>query len=248
MAFAAFGPGIIILTRTDLPAQTPINVGFAQELSLDFAGESKELFGQNQFAEVIARGTIKASGKMKAAEISGIAWNSVFFGMSGFAAGGFAWNPAEQHTISAGGLITVTNSALFDQDLGVLYDATAQPFQKGSVAPSAGHYSVGAGVYAFNTAEAGTTVDITYTSSTTVGQSLTVTSQPIGTTPNFQLDYWTNLNQPGSTPFAVRIFACVASKLSIAGKLTDFIMPEFDFGIYALPNKNVFTGVFPQVS
>ena len=251
MSYASFGPGILIITRTDLANQTPVNVGFVQEFSIDLAGETKELYGQNQYALVVARGTIKASGKWKAAEISAYAWNSVFFGQSTLSQGGFQWNVGEKHAIT-GGLVTVTNSASFDKDLGVIYDATRNPSFLQTAAPTVGNYEQSNGVYTFNTIENGLTVDITYSSTTTAGQSLMVTSQLIGTTPTFQLDYYTALNQPsgGSTTgfanltFACRVFYCVADKESIGFKLTDFMMPEFDFMVGANVQGNVMEYVF----
>ncbi len=248
MAFATFGPGILIVTRTDLTNQTPINIGYAQELSLDVKGTTKQLYGQNQFPLVSARGTIKASGKFVAAEISAFAWNSFFYGMSAFIAGGYAWQVNEQHVVPAGGTFTVTAGGSFDADLGVLYGATGLPALKGSVAPGANSYQqTTGGVYILNTADVGKTVGITYSASTAVGQSLLITNQPIGTTPTFQLDYYTNLNQPTSTPFAVRVFSCVAGGHTMGFKLEDFMMPNFDFDFFALPNGNVMDYVFPQI-
>ena len=71
---------------------------------------------------------------------------------------------------------------------------------------------------------------------------------PIGQTPTFQMDYWTNLNQPTSKPFAVRLFSCVASKLQLAGKLEDFIMPELDFDVFANASGQVMNFDFPEIS
>src|ERR1700674_2634501 len=102
MSYAAFGPGILIATRTDIANATPINVGFVQDFTIDLTGETKELYGQSQFPLVVARGTIKATGKWKNAEISAYAWNSLFFGMPTINTGGFAWNVGEQHTVAAG--------------------------------------------------------------------------------------------------------------------------------------------------
>jgi hypothetical protein len=151
--FDAFGPGIIIVTRTDVANSTPINIGFAQEFSGDFSSSSKELYGQNQYPLDAARGQVKVSGKMKAAVISGLAWNTVFFGES-MATGGIKWNPSEAGIVPASTpyQITVANGATFDQDLGVVDAATNIPLIKVASAPAAGQYSVGAaGVYTFNT-------------------------------------------------------------------------------------------------
>jgi hypothetical protein len=247
--FAAFGPGIVIGTRTDLATPLAINVGYAQELSIDISGAIKELYGQNQFPLIAARGTVKASGKIKAATISGIALNALFFGQTLTAASGIAWNIQEAHTIASASA-TVTNSATFDADLGVTYAATGLPFQRVASAPAVGQYSVSAGVYTFNATDNGSSALFTYTNTVTTAtiQSTTIANKLIGTTPTFQLDYYTNLNQPGSTPFVFRLFQCVMAKFSLGFKLEDFAMPELDFSFFANNAGNVFEAVYPQIS
>ncbi len=252
--FAAFGPGIVIVTRTDLATPVAVNIGYGQELSIDFAGTTKELYGQNQFPLVQARGTIKATGKIKAATISGIAWNNVFFGQTLAAASGFAWNIAEAHSVpgSSTYTVTVTNGATFDADLGVVYAATGLPLQRVASVTAVGQYSVNTttGVYTFFSGDASAALLFTYTNTitTATSQKLVISNLPIGTTPTFQLDFYTNLNQPTAEPFAIRVFACVAGKLSIATKLEDYVMPEIDFGFFANAAGQVFEGVFPQIS
>lgn len=247
MPFATFGPGIAIVTRTDIDLGTPVNIGYAQELSLDLAGESKQLYGQNQLPLVIARGTIKATGKLKAAMINPLAYNSVFWGQN-LQTGGYSWNIGEAHTVPAGGgTITVAQGATFDADLGVVYASTQIPLQRTSVAPTLGNYSIGAlGTYAFASIDENKGVNFTYTNSITIGQSLVVNNPLIGNTPSFRLDYWTNLNQPQAKPFAVRVFYCVADKTTNSFKLTDFMMPEFDFSFGQLPDGRVFQHVYPN--
>lgn len=251
--FAAFGPGIVIVTRTDLTTPVAVNVGYAQELTIDFSGTLKELYGQNQFPLVQARGTIKATGKIKAATISGIAWNNVFFGQSLVAASGFVWNVQESHAIPGTPYqVTVTNGATFDADLGVTYNATGLPLQRVASSPATGQYSVNTatGVYTFAAADTGLTVLITYTDTVTTAttQKTIITNQLIGTTPTFQLDFYTSLNQPTAQPFAIRLFSCVGNKLSLAAKLEDFIMPEIDFGFFANASGQIFEAVYPQIS
>jgi hypothetical protein len=247
---AIFGPGIVIVTRTDIANGTPINAGYAQEFSIDLSGNTKELFGQNQFPLVQARGTIKATGKLKNAVLSGIAMNNIFFGQS-FAAGGFDWNVQEAGVVGTTTYQTVNHST-FDQDLGVTYAATGLPLQKVASSPAQGQYSQSAGTYTFNAADSGASVLVTYTNTDTgsgvAKQQLTVANKPIGFSPTFQLDYYTNLNQPGAEPYAIRIFAAIAAKLSMGFKLEDYMMPEFDFAFFANASGNVFEAVFPQVA
>lgn len=278
---AAFGPGILILTRTDVTPSTPINVGFVQEFSLDFTGNTKQLYGQNQFPLVAARATIKATGKMKNATLSGTAMNNAFYGNSFSTAtyaagvGVFSWTIGSTFTASSGST-SVSITGTFDADLGVTYAAPPSslsafpiaglPLQRLATTATlnAGQYSVtSTGGYNFSTADAYSTttggqgpinVKITYTQtgstagSTLAQNSLTVVNQLIGFTPTFQLDYYTNLNQPGLTPFAVRIFQCVAAKHVMAFKLEDFMMPEFDFDIFANNSGQVYDLVVPLLA
>jgi hypothetical protein len=249
---AAFGPGILIVTRTDIANAPAVNVGYAQTFSLDTAATNKELYGQNKFPLVVAQGTVKVTGKITAAVISGIAWNSAFYGQA-FTPGGFQWNIGEAHSVPAVSTYTVvvTNGATFDADLGVTYSLTSLPLQRVTAgAEAVGKYSVNAvsGTYTFAVADASAALLFTYTSTVTTGQSMIVTNQQIGNTPTFKLDYYTNLNQPTSKPFAIRVFACVGTKMSLATKLEDFIMPDIEFGSFADNSNRVYEYVFPEVS
>ena len=303
MSFPVFGPGILIATRTDV-AGTPVNIGYANEFSVDFAGNIKQLFGQNQFPIDAARGTVKIGGKAKNAVVSGLALNAVFFGNS-FTSGGIKWNVGEAHTIPATTpfLFPVTNSATFDQDLGVVYTSTGIPFAKQAsavatanaitassgttvtllapnpaivtgmnlydvtsgkaiatvssyaggltvtisaaafaiavndvlafyTAPSAaGQYAAAGGAYFFNTADAGVATQTTYTSTVASGiQTLNITNQLIGTSPIFQLDYYTIRNNKA---LVARFYQVQAAKLGLNFKLEDFMMPEMDFELFA---------------
>src|SRR5258707_8219939 len=89
---AVFGPGILIASRTDITIPSPVNVGFAQEFSIEAAGTIKQLFGQNQWPLAVARGTIKGTGKFKSAEVSGPAWYAGFYGNPLSTTSQIAWN------------------------------------------------------------------------------------------------------------------------------------------------------------
>ncbi len=260
---AAFGPGILIVTRTDTTTPVAINVGFSNELTLDFSGTIKELYGQNQYPLVAARGTIKATGKWKAAVISGIAWNAAFYGMSSLSTSSAfnnVWVIDSTFTLSASTTVLTVSTGNFEQDLGVKISSNSLPFQRVATgSESSGKYSISststglvAGTYNFSAADIAATLNLKITYTTTVvgtaGQALQVTNQLIGTTPTFQLDYYTNLNQPASKPFVVRVYACVAAKQMLAAKLEDFIMPEFDFSIFANAGNQVLNYVFPEIS
>ena len=150
---AAFGPGVVILTRTDTTTPLAINVGSAQEFTLDVTGNTKGLYGTQQFALAVARGTIKVTGKIKAALLSGIAWNSCFFGDT-FTAGYDHYFLNEAHTVASTTQV-VTNVTGGIVDLGVTYASNGLPLQRVATVSAAGTYSVvqSTGTYTFNVAD-----------------------------------------------------------------------------------------------
>jgi hypothetical protein len=252
MAVPVFGPGIMIVTRTDVTPSTPVNLGFVQEFSLDFDGDIKELFGQDQFAIDVARSTTKISGKMKGAVFSGLAMNTVFFGQS-FSSGGVTWNVNEAASIPATPgpyTITVANAATFEDpsgDLGVLFTASGLPLKKVASAPTAGQYSVdeSTGVYTFAAADQGLAVKITYRSTVVPGQTLDIDNTTIGTTPVFRMDYYTVRNNKKSI---IRMEACTGKKVMLAHKLTEFMMPDYEFGAFANAANKIGSIYYPEVS
>lgn len=237
-----FGPGILWTTRTDILNATPGNIGYINEFSYDFSFDTKQLFGQNQFALLAARGTAKTTGKMKAATLSGQALNTVLLGQTWTAGTQYDATTTLATAIPVGLTITPTvpSTGTFDTDLGVTNATTGQPLTLVASAPAAGQYSHAAGVYTFSSADNASGVSVrisfayTYTGAT--GQSMTIQNQVIGTTPTFQLDYKTTLY--GAT-YYVRLFQCIGSKTALNHKITDFTMPEYDFEFFANAAQNV---------
>jgi hypothetical protein len=232
-----FGPGVLIVTRTDIANQTPVNIGFANEFSYDLSGDVKALFGQDDLPLIAASGTKKPSGKMKAATISGLALNSVVWGGT-FIAGqrGLAISPVTAIPASPGTLTpTVPSSGTFDKDLGVVDATTRQPFKLVTGTPAAGEYAVNAstGVYTFAAADhaSGLSVKISfaYLFTASGGQRLVYGAKPLGQNTTFQIDYFTSLNGLG---YYVRFFNAISTKLAMAHKLEDFAMPEIDFSFF----------------
>src|SRR5579872_6021051 len=151
-----FGPGILYVTRTDVANATPVNIGFINEFSTDFTFTTKQLYGQNQLPLLVARGTAKLTGKMKAATLSGVALNNTILG------GTFTAGTQYDLTSTASTLIpatpfqitpTVPSSGTFDQDLGVVFADTFEPLTLVTGTPVAGQYAVASGVYTFASAD-----------------------------------------------------------------------------------------------
>lgn len=250
---AVFGPGILIVSRTDIVVPAPVNVGYAQEFSIDATASSKMLYGQNQWPLAVARGTIKGTGKFKAATLSGLAWGAMFYGQAPSTTGMIAWTVGSTYTTgSTGGTgsLQIGSSSTFDADLGVYYSTTTLPLQRVATGSEVtGKYSITTGSPGlYNFADQGANIRVTYTSTTSTGQSLLVQNQLLGTTPTFQIDYYTNFNQPAAKPFVVRLYLAIAEKHTMQFKLEDFMIPEFDFGLSANAANQVYNMVFPEVS
>jgi hypothetical protein len=212
---------------------TPMKFGTLQDVSLDISGDVKQLYGQKQFPEAVARGKCKITGKAKAASINGKMYNDLFFGQT-LGAGMITTALDETAAIPATPFqITVVNATHFKQDWGVRYAATGLPLTRVASGPTLGQYSVNTstGVYTFAAADTLASVQISYTwVNSSVGTQLNITSQLMGFAPTIQvlLETVYNTNQ-----FSVLLYSAVCSKLTIATKQEDFIIPEFDFEAFA---------------
>lgn len=243
-----FGSGVVLGFRTDIPNQTPINLGLVNDVTLDFSFDLKELFGQYQSPLAVARGKSKYSGKSKLARISGLSIGTLFWGITPVT-GQQATSFAEVGTIPAPSgpyTITVANSATFTDDYGVVYANTGLPLSKVVSGPITGQYSVSGGVYTFAAADTGLPVFLNYGYTIAgTGQKIVVTNQLMGQTPTFQLQFYSIFQ---GKQISIKFPNVASSKLSFSTKLDDFTMPELDFTFYADAGNNLFTWSFAEVS
>lgn len=77
-----FGSGVLYGTRTDGGVVTPVRFGILQDVTIDFAAEIKELYGQLQYPVDTARGKAKITGKAKFAVLQASVYNSLYFGQT----------------------------------------------------------------------------------------------------------------------------------------------------------------------
>jgi hypothetical protein len=226
-----FGAGVLYAVRTDVANQGPIRFGAFQDLALDFNGEVKELFGQNQFALDVARGKVKIEGKAKYAQISAAIANAVFFGGT-VTTGQTITQYGEADTIPAVSVysITVTHQSTFVADLGVYDASTGTPFIKVPSAPAIGQYSETGGVYTFAAADAGKAVLIDYTYTAATGFTMSSSNPLMGNTPRFSCTFTQNY---GGNTTTILMPNCVGTKLTMPTKVDDYVIQEFDFQAFA---------------
>jgi hypothetical protein len=234
MAQYGFGSGAL-WGASSVSNPTPSQFGALQEVSVDFAATVKELFGTYQFPLTVARGTVKVTGKAKLGQLQGRIFNDLFFNGTS-AAGQVNTINDEVGTIPATPFqVTVANSSTWTTDLGVVYQATGLRLTRVASGPTTGQYSVTAGVYTFAAADTTKSVliDYIYTIPTT-GQLITVSNQLLGTAPVFKPVMSMNYTNPSgaSQQMCLSMNAATSSKLSLATKLEDFMMPELDFSCF----------------
>lgn len=224
----SFGSGFSFGVRTDVANSTPVPMGILQDISVDFSGDLKSLYGQSQFAVAFARGKTKIMGKAKLARINGRLFNDLFFGQT-MATGQVLTAIGEAGTVPASVAYTVTaaNAATFKDDLGVFYAVTGLPFAKVTTAPTVGQYSVSAaGVYTFAAADASAAVQLSYTYTATTGQTITISQVTMGVIPTFKNVFSTSFQGKVLT---LTLNSCATSKLNFATKQDDWTIPELDF-------------------
>jgi len=130
--------------------------------------------------------------------------------------------------------IATTYASAWVLDTGVkINNVAAQRIYGGS--PTAGQYLVQSnGVYTFSAADAANTytvkISYKYAAGAGTGKNLVISNQLLGTTPVFQATFTsTFLNKRVTFVFP----NCVGSKLAMATKLEDYVIPEYDFQVFA---------------
>ena len=258
----AFGSGILFGRQlTDAQGNAiatniqPITrFGALDDVSIDISFDTKTLYGQSQFPLAVGRGKGKISGKAKFAQLNGAIINNLFFGQT-LVAGTFAdvydttgilipstpFTLTGATTVATATTFQIPNTGVFSKDLGVL-DQNGLAMTKVASAPATGQYSVNeaTGAYVFAAADTGLRVYINYQYTATVvgAKKSTVINLPMGYAPTFSVSL--------SCPFNGKILTidlpqCVASKLTFATKLDDFVQPDFAWESFADASGNVMT-------
>lgn len=214
-----------------------------QDFTLDIDATLKDLRGQFQFPDDVATADRKLAWKSGFGRLDIDAYNNVMFGESAITTGGEDVNVNEVHTIPASSpfTITVTNSATFVKDEGVIYASgtAAQNGQKlqnnGATYPSTGQYinSTG-GVYSFAAADAGLQVKISYISTVSTGRQLLVQNHTQGWGPALEI-YAANPYQEftANIPNYVHLYAAKVTKIGIPLKRADHLITSVEGESYA---------------
>lgn len=234
-----FGTGQLYSVPTG--GGNPLRVGALQDVSVEFSGDVKQLYGQYQYPLDVARGKTKIEGKIGTGNIDVAAFNTIFFGqtVTSNSEKKQAINEAGSVPASSSYTITVANAASFSLDLGVTLVTTGASLTQVATAPAAGQYSVtSGGVYTFNVAQAsaGVLINYLYTATTASSGTLNITNQLMGSTPKFQLVASQTYN---NKVFTLLLYAITTEKLSLPLKQDDHLVSEISFQAFADDSNRV---------
>jgi hypothetical protein len=220
---------------------TPVRFGVLQDVSVDFTFSVKELFGMFQFPVDIGRGTAKITGSATTGAIQKDLFSRLFFNDTpGTGQGLRAVDEPGSVPATSTYTVTVTHSADYVDDLGVRYAATGQPMTRVSSSPAAGQYSVSAGVYTFASDDASAAVLLSYRYASTDGFKTVISNNLLGDAPTFGIDLYQRSQKAQTTQqWSMRLYRCMSSKLTLATKLEDFVLPAFSFEAFADDSNNI---------
>ncbi len=230
----SFGTGSLWGVNT-ASNSTPVRFGGLQNISIDFAFTTKELYSSYQFPVAIGRGTAKISGKASFAQFNALILNDLFFNEGSAPSSGQILTAInENHSVPGTSTytITVTHAVDFLTDLGVTYAATGLPLTKVASLTAIGQYSVNVstGVYTFYSADASASVNISYNYASTGGKTISMTNQLLGQAAFFTASFSEIYN---SQTLTWTLNRCMSDKLSLPFKLEDFTMADFEFSAFA---------------
>jgi len=167
-----FGSGVLYGIRNDISNGTPTRFGTLQDVSIDFNGEIKELYGQQQYPVDTARGKTKIQGKAKFAQISGPEFNNLFFGATQTTGQKLsAFN--EVQTVSATTAQTISTAAAAISGANQITLATVAGLYDGMVTSGSTSIPAGATITAINAATSIVTLSAALTGAILINTPLT---------------------------------------------------------------------------
>jgi hypothetical protein len=224
-------PNVNIDNLTDLsPRPYPV----LQEVSCEFKGDTKDLFGQGIFAVDTFDGKVTVSGKGKIIAPPPSLIGPLFFGSTPKQ----GLNRPVQNEEQAPVATLIPNNPTATINLGVINGDTGDPMSlyEGVGAPPIGSYTftpasssspVTSAAYKFNPSEPASVVWLNYVWPDLVnGETLDLMNMPMGTRPRQNMYMF---NKYRGKTVALILNQVVLGSFSIASKLEDHWLSDFDF-------------------
>lgn len=222
---------------------TPIPIAISKDVGIDFKITKKGLNGQWKWFIDVAEFRNEAAIKFKNADFRAAVAQMAFTGISSVTgqtlpATGEAWTiPTTPFQV------TVSQSATWVEDGGVLDYTTGKWMTRAASATGTGIYSVAAGVYTFNTADAGHNISIVYSYTGTGGFTLALNNATMGPSTGYAVRIYNQYTINGAVKaYGFKFPNVHFEKLSVAMKSEDWAEQSLDGIVAQDPNsQNVLT-------
>lgn len=225
-----FGSGLLFAQPQGFDnqaANTPLQVGAIQGVTVDFGFNAKEL-NAGKWPLAIGRGTGKISCKADWAAFSARGFNAIFFGGSEPPVGRTCIAVDEPHTVSANA-VTPDHAGTFLSDWGVVAALpSSAPYERVASSPSGRQYTCNesSGAYGFGGVN-GETVLVNYAYADAAnGRKIDLPNRISGHTPRFSAVLTETFNGKRMT---LTLPVCVAGKITLTSKIDNFMIPQFSF-------------------
>lgn len=241
-----FGTGTLVAKRTDVSGQQSAFLGTLQDINVDFDQALKELMGNLKVAVDVAPAALKISGKAKFARIQATTLDNLFFGSMGTltAASGIDLATAEPNT-TATTTFTVTHGATMLEDYGLFYAASGLALIPDGATNGTGHYTPGVastGTYTIAAGDENTALLAYYSYTVTTLNQISLANVQMGTGAIFELFLSNPYTVQGTVKkLNLKLNAVRSSKLALAWKNQDYLIPEMDFTAFADSAGNIGT-------
>ena len=226
---------------------TPMRAYVPQDQSIDFKLNTKQLFGEKRLPIATASGDMSITGKVTLGANNARLFADMMFGIGG-ATGSILQQEAEAGTVpgSSSYIVTVANSATWTTDLGVTLASDGTVFTRVASAPSAGQYSVSAGVYTFAAADANKNVKISYLyTDASNGEKMTITNTDQGPSGAFTA---VMVFPYGADQDVLTLNYAIPSDAGISTKQGDYAKPSFSFMASTDASDTLGTFAFAQAA
>lgn len=218
MASITFGSGKVFLKH---PTTSQVyQVGVLNDVSLNFEGSSKSLYGNKQFPVATVMTSKKVSGKASFAQINGALISAV---MSGTVSTGR--NVLNEVLSTGTSTVVAPIGTGFYADYGVV-DTNGNPMTLTGSVTAVGQYSRTAATYSFHASEpVGATISYAY--STGSGQTLAGNNNDMGVQTNFSMF----LQERGADGelFGCELLSVIVPSLNFSFKNEDFSTQDLSF-------------------
>ena len=237
MGFLFDSGSLFAVSQANGSNPTPVKIGSLEgiEANVNFDLE----FSPLQFQAAIGATAKKLSIELtaKTAQLNGLLVNQILFGQA-LTPGSQAMAVNVAATSSSGTPPTCTpavpSGGTWAQDMGVQYSSSGLPLYQVASAPAQGQYSVSAGIYTFNAADASTALTFCFLYTMTTGSNLVLNNKFKDIVPYFQAVLQTSYGGDGTSAPPANFMTwnlnrCASVQLKFLTMVNKMAVPEFKF-------------------